>query len=203
MLYTNAEIQKRRNRDEKIRKIVTNVMYIILIPILIYNVSLIFQTIINTNKTPSFFGIKTYVIVSGSMKPNINIGDIVIVKNIEDKEDIKIGDVISFRKGQSIITHRITNIQYDENQTIKITTKGDNNNTEDSEEISYDDIEGKVIKIIPKLGNISLAMQNKIIIIVVIILFYMYLSRNYKINRRKTARKLKKLEYEKRKNIER
>ncbi len=199
MLYTNAEIQKRRNRDEKIKKIITNIMYMILIPIFIYNVSLIFQTIINANKTPSFFGIKTYVIVSGSMEPNINIGDIVIVKNLEDKEDIKVGDVISFRKGQSIITHRITNIQYDEKQTIKITTKGDNNNTEDNEEVSYDDIEGKVIKIIPKLGNISLAMQNKTVIIVVIIFFYMYLSRNYKINKKKAARRLKRLEYEEKK----
>ncbi len=199
MKYANKEIQKRRNRDEKIKKIVTNIMYIILIPILIYNLSLIFQTIINTGKTPSFFGIKTYVIVSGSMEPNINIGDIVIAKNIEDKEDIKVGDVISFRKGQGIITHRITNIQYDENQTIKITTKGDNNNTEDSEEVSYDDIEGRVIKVIPKLGNISLAIQNKMIIIVVIIFFYMYLSRNYKINKRKNARRLKRLKYEERK----
>ncbi len=196
MLYTNDEIQKRRNRDEKIKKIVTYIMCIILIPILIYNVSLIIQTIINVHKTPSFLGIKTYVIVSGSMKPNINIGDVVVVKNIKNKEDLKVGDVISFRKGQSVITHRITNIQYDENQTIKITTKGDNNNIEDNGEVSYDDIEGKVIKAIPKLGNISLAMQNKITVVVVIILFYMYLSWNCKINKIKEIRRLKRLKYE-------
>lgn len=112
------------------------------------------------------------------MEPNINIGDIVIVK--EEKE-LQVGDVISYRKGQSVITHRIVNIT--EQKEYK--TKGDNNNTEDSEIILDKDIEGKVIKVVPKLGKLALLLKNKIIIIVILIILYMCISMNYRKNKKK------------------
>ena len=161
-----------------------------------YNISLIIQSILKPNKTPSFLGIKTYVIISGSMEPNINIGDIVITK---DKEELQVGDIISYRKGHSVITHRISQVNYNENVEKIYKTKGDNNNTEDSEEISTADIEGKVVKVIPKLGKISLVLQNKVIIIMVLIVFYMLISKNYKKNKKLNSRHLKRMEYEKNK----
>lgn len=198
MLYTSQEISKRKNIEIKTKKILNFIIYFILIIIMTYNISLIFQSILNPNKTPSFLGIKTYVIISGSMEPNINIGDIVITK--ESEEELQIGDVISYRRGQSVITHRITNIIKQENGENKYRTKGDNNNTEDSEEISIENIEGKVIKVIPKLGEITLLLQNKIsIIIIFIILYYIYVSSNYKKNRKISSRHLKRMEYEKNK----
>lgn len=190
MRYTNKEITKRRNIEIKIKNSFNILIYIILISIMSYNISLIFQSIICQNRTPSFFGIKTYVIISGSMEPNINIGDIVIVK--EEKE-LQVGDVISYRKGQSVITHRIVNIT--EQKEYK--TKGDNNNTEDSEIILDKDIEGKVIKVVPKLGKLALLLKNKIIIIVILIILYMCISMNYRKNKKKNSRHQKRLEYEK------
>ena len=197
MLYTNQEISKRKNIEIKLKNSLNIIIYIILIVIMTYNVSLIIQSVLNPNKTPSFLGIKTYVIISGSMEPNINIGDIVITK--EKEKDLQIGDIISYRKGHSVITHRISQINKNENGDITYKTKGDNNNTEDSEDILSGDIEGKVVKIIPKLGKISLALQNKVIIIVVLIIFYMYISKNYKKNKRLNSRHLKRMEYEKNK----
>lgn len=197
MLYTNAEIQKRKIREEKIKKIITNIIYIILVPVLIYNFSLIFQSIINPNKTPSFLGIKTYVIISGSMEPNIKIGDIVVVKEIKNEDNqIKVGDVIAFRKGESVITHRISNIEQDENRILRITTKGDNNNTEDSDTILINNIEGKAVAVIPRIGYFTLALQNKVIIIVIFIMYYIYISRSDNIKRKKRERRMKRLEYE-------
>lgn len=64
MLYTNSEITNRRNRALKISKTIQILLYCILIPIMIYNVSLIIQSIVNPSQTPSFFGIKSYVIIS-------------------------------------------------------------------------------------------------------------------------------------------
>ena len=81
MLYTNQEINKRKNREIKIKNIIYVIMYCFLVIIMTYNISLIMQSLINLNKTPSFFVIKTYVIISGSMEPNINIGDMVITKS--------------------------------------------------------------------------------------------------------------------------
>lgn len=196
MLYTNQEISKRKTIEIKLKNILNIIIYIILTIIMAYNISLIIQSILKPNKTPSFLGIKTYVIISGSMEPNINIGDIVITK---DKEELQVGDIISYRKGHSVITHRISQVNYNENVEKIYKTKGDNNNTEDSEEISTADIEGKVVKVIPKLGKISLVLQNKVIIIMVLIVFYMLISKNYKKNKKLNSRHLKRMEYEKNK----
>ena len=196
-LYTNEEIKRRKNKEIKRKRIVSICVYIILIPILIYNINLIIKAIINPNETPSFLGIKTYVIISGSMEPNINIGDIVIAKSIKNKEEsIKVGDIISYRKGQNVITHRITNIEKDENGILRIATKGDNNNTEDSERILINNIEGKVITIIPKIGYITLILKDKVLIILIFIIAYVYISKTEKVKKRKEARKQKRIKYE-------
>ena len=193
MLYTSQEINRRRKIENRIRSILYSIIYIILITIMIYNISLIAQSVLKPNKTPSFLGIKTYVIISGSMEPNIEIGDIVVVKA---EENLDIGDVISYRKGQSVITHRITQINKNENGEIEYRTQGDNNNVEDEEPIKPSNIEGKVIKIVPKLGKVTLVLQNKVIIIFIFIIFYIYVSRNYKKNKKVNERHLKRLKYE-------
>ena len=193
MLYTDQEINKRLKIENRIRNILYGIMYAVLIIIMVYNISLIAQSILKPNKTPSFLGVKTYVIISGSMEPNIEIGDIVVVKA---EENLDIGDVISYRKGQSVITHRITQINKNENGEIEYKTRGDNNNVEDEESIKPSNIEGKVIKIVPKLGNVTLILQNKVIIIFIFIIFYIYVSRNYKKNKKVNERHLKRLKYE-------
>lgn len=193
MLYTDQEINKRLKIENRIRNILYGIMYAVLIIIMVYNISLIAQSILKPNKTPSFLGVKTYVIISGSMEPNIEIGDIVVGKA---EENLDIGDVISYRKGQSVITHRITQINKNENGEIEYRTQGDNNNVEDEESIKPSNIEGKVIKIVPKLGKVTLILQNKVIIIFIFIIFYIYVSRNYKKNKKVNERHLKRLKYE-------
>lgn len=199
MLYTNEEIEKRRKSEIKWKKIRAIAMYIILIPMMIYNITLIIQAIVKPSETPSFLGIKTYVIISGSMEPNINIGDIVITKKLDESE-LSVGDVISYRKGQNVITHRIVRINV-EGGEWSVVTKGDNNNTDDDEKILYSNIEGKVIQRIPKIGKITLMLQNKMIILIILLCFYIYWSRSYKINARKNSRRLKRLAYEEKHKI--
>ena len=82
MKYTNDAIKRRKNIEDNIKKRFNIIIYIILIPILIYNISLIIQSLVKTSETPNFFGIKTYVIISGSMESELQIGDIVIVKKV-------------------------------------------------------------------------------------------------------------------------
>ena len=147
-----------------------------LIVLLIYNLTIIVKSIVNPNKTPSFLGIKTYIIVSGSMEPNLNIGDIVIVR---ETLDIKVGDVISFRENMEIITHRVSDIQK-LNGEIKYQTKGDNNNNVDTEFVALKNIEGKVINKIPKIGKVLLLLQRKEIIILAIVAYYIYIIRRSK-----------------------
>ena len=194
MLYTEEAIIKRKQKAQAFKKVITITTYILIILLLTYNISLIIQAVVNPSKTPSFFGIKTYSIISGSMEPTIHTGDIVIAKET-NKENLQIGDIISFRLGQSVVTHRIIGIEETENGEV-YTTKGDKNNTEDKVEIKIDLIEGKVIGRIPFMGKIAKLLHGNISIIVIILMVYIYYSHTSKVSRIKNRRKAKRMKYE-------
>ena len=194
MLYTEEAIIKRKQKAQAFKRVIIITTYILIILLLTYNISLIIQAVVNPSKTPSFFGIKTYSIISGSMEPTIHTGDIVIAKET-NKENLQIGDIISFRLGQSVVTHRIIGIEETENGEV-YTTKGDKNNTEDKVEIKIDLIEGKVIGRIPFMGKIAKLLHGNISIIVIILMVYIYYSHTSKVSRIKNRRKAKRMKYE-------
>ena len=66
----------------------------------------------------------------------------------------KKGDIIMYEGGKIPVTHRIINIYRDENGTEWIVTKGDANNTED-EAFTSDKIIGRVVLVLPKLGELE------------------------------------------------
>ncbi len=198
MLYTNSAIHKRINRAKKIKRAFTILIYIILFPILIYNLAIIFQTIAFPQKTPTFFGIKTYTIASGSMQPYLDVGDIVIVKNAQ-KDELKEGDIISYREGERVITHRIIEID-NSSDDVKYKTKGDNNNVEDNNLVKFNLVEGKVVQRVSKLGYLSIFLKNKIIIIVIVLLCYICIFRSEKRGKKRALRRLKRDEYERKNN---
>jgi signal peptidase len=192
--YTNEAIKRRKRAENILKRKINILIYIILIPILIYNISLIIQAVIKTSETPNFLGIKTYVIISGSMEPNLQIGDIVIVKKVAQNE-LKQGDIISYRQGQSVITHRIAEV-IDKEGEVEYKTKGDNNNAEDSGIISYEMIEGKVVKHISQIGKIAIILQKKGTIIFIILILYIYILYSSSIKKKRALRKLKREEFE-------
>ncbi len=166
MRYTNEEINKRSKRNETKRKLIKIIVYIIAIPIIIYNLFIIVFSIINQDETPNLFGIKTFVVVSGSMEPNLNIGDIVVVKKCNENEIDK-NDIISYRYGELIITHRIVEIIETENGREYI-TKGDNNNVNDNINLKYEDIEGKYVGKIKYIGKMIMFLKSKEIMILIV-----------------------------------
>ena len=179
------------------RSVLIKIVYIIIIPIIIYDLILISQTIVNNDETPDIFGIKTFSIISGSMSPTINVNDLIVVKKVPENE-IKINDIISFKKDNDIITHRITDIKDIYNTRI-YTTKGDNNETSDTSNVIYDQIEGKYLFKISKAGKIIVFLKNKVTFMIILVLLLMlYLFDRKKINK-KIKRKEKRINYEKEK----
>ena len=87
----------------------------------------------------NIFGYSVFSTETGSMSPTMEKGDIVIIK-IGD--EIREKDIITYKKENVFITHRIEKINED-----SILAKGDRNNTED-EPIKKDDIIGRVVFII-------------------------------------------------------
>lgn len=115
-----------------------------------------------------------FVIISPSMEPNIKVQDAVIVKKAAAK-DLKKGDIITFNSTDSrfsgvTITHRIVDVIKDTKGNLMFRTKGDNNNVEDATLVRGEDLVGKVILKIPKIGYIQYLLSTAFgwILIVVI-----------------------------------
>lgn len=192
--YKNAY---KKNTGSSIIKVLFKIAYIILIMLVIINLAMLIQLKTNPDKTPSLFGIKMFCIVSGSMRPTIDIDDVIFIKEV-GKTEIQVGDIISFTINGETITHRVIYIMSDEENQLTYITKGDANNVEDEVGIRYDNIEGKYISRIPKIGKIIIALQSKTMLIsILIILIILYLFENHNTNK-KQRRKREREDYENR-----
>ena len=183
-----------------IKSVLSNILYIIIIPIILYDVILIIKTIINPSVTPDFLGIKTFSIVSGSMKPTINIDDIIIVKEC-GMEELEINDIITFNVDNELITHRIINTEYIDNNLI-YTTKGDNNEVTDIKKITYNQIEGKYVGKIPKLGKLLNFIKNKYVFYSILFVLLVCVYEEKKQINRRINRKQKRIKYEQEKRLQ-
>ena len=186
MKYDVESINKRKEKE----KIVKRIIEIIAI-ILIYNIILIIISSIN-GKDFSILGYKAYIVNTNSMEPTIEVGDIVIIKKVK-AEKLNQGDVINFTQEGEVITHRITKIETEEKSTQYI-TKGDNNNTEDTLKIKYEDIIGKEILTIPQLGKAMQLLDSKIILLIIILIIlicaFVKIQKKEKLENRREKKKI-------------
>lgn len=101
-----------------------------------------------------FFGFEVYGVLTGSMELDYPTGSLIYVKKI-DTSALQVGDTISFKLSENIIaTRRIVELVPDENNpsVIQYRTKGDANDVADSSLVSREDIIGKVVFCLPKMG---------------------------------------------------
>jgi signal peptidase len=105
------------------------------------------------------FGVTPSLIASGSMSPTMQVGDIVITRQIPP-EQIAVGDVIRFQDKSISTIHRVVEIQSDSGEIIFI-TRGDTNDRNDPPILARD-LEGKVILTVHKLGWVSIWVRELI-----------------------------------------
>lgn len=108
---------------------------------------------------PRLFGVKPFVVLSGSMEPTIPTGSLVFV-NTKDK-DVQVDDIITFslatgKDSGVYVTHRVHAM--DESGLIQ--TKGDNNRDADGW-LNPEAVTGKVLLHIPYLGLVLDFLQGK------------------------------------------
>lgn len=103
-------------------------------------------------------GFKTYSVISPSMKPSYNVGDLVYVKKV-DPQTIQVGDAITFvlDENLTVATHRVVGIDL---ATEHFTTKGDANDTPDANPVHFKNLVGKVVFKLPLLGYVADWVQN-------------------------------------------
>lgn len=151
---------KQPKKKPKWKKIVGGILTAIIILALIFCVVLVVQ--VKTSKKPFLFGYATYVIVSGSMEPELHVGDVILIKKVNGIEELKVGDTITYfgKEGDfagKTVTHRIVRI---EGNTI--VTKGiSQQSVKEDPAITYNDVIGKYAKTSSFLTAVYTAFTSK------------------------------------------
>ncbi|MBN3544375.1 signal peptidase I SipW [Fictibacillus barbaricus] len=83
-----------------------------------------------TGAEPSIFGYQIKAVLSGSMEPVFQTGSIISIKQADDTDSYKKGDIITFQMEEKLITHRIIEVS-NKNGQVSYKTKGDNNDGPD------------------------------------------------------------------------
>lgn len=144
---------------KKFLKLLGYIFISILILILIFDVIILIKSKVFPDKVPGIIGYKPFIVMSGSMKSKIEVGDIVIVKEV-DVNNLKKDDIIAFSNSEKLVTtHRIVNV-INENGNICFETKGDSNNIKDEGLVYPADVEGVYKFKIAKIGSLILFLQE-------------------------------------------
>lgn len=101
---------------------------------------------------PKALGYTPYVITSRSMEPTLHRGDLVFMAPVTLQE-VEEGDIISFRTGDAILTHRIYSINRQEG-TLR--TKADASDRLDTATVQAEDLMGRAVYRIPQVGKLTI-----------------------------------------------
>lgn len=100
------------------------------------------------------FKYQPVAILTYSMKPKFTRGDAVVIEKLKtdrEKRKLKKGDVIQYQYNGTVIIHRIIDSYKEDGEKVYI-LKGDNNKSKDLKPVYLNQIMGKVVFSIPKVG---------------------------------------------------
>lgn len=188
-IYSNEMIKNKLEKQKKIRKILKYIFYPIVILLVICALDIIYQKTVKKENNVTLFGFRPYTVLSGSMEPNIQIGDMVVSKQVSE-EQVKVGDVITFEDEKGVtVTHRVVDIIIKDGKKL-YQTKGDNNNTKDAGLVPIEKVKGEYTFKINKAGRIIAQIITPTgLMIIILIVTIGYINESKK-NDRKIARHL-------------
>lgn len=147
--------RKKRNKKTILRYIVFSFIGIVL--------GLFFYTQnakgIVKDEMPMPFGYGMSVVLSGSMEDRLSVDDLVIIKATDD---YKVNDIVLFQEGNSLVIHRIIEIDGD-----TVTTKGDANNVAD-DPINKSQIKGVLVYDIVGIGAVMNILKQPVSVFIIL-----------------------------------
>lgn len=171
-----SDTRSKSNMAKKTLKIVFKILYQILIIFCVLLIVIIFlQKVSNSNKT--ILGYRIFRVITGSMEPEYDIGQVVICKET-DPEQIKVGDDIVYfgtygDYNGKIIMHEVTQIDRDENNNLNFHAKGLQSASVEDPQIKASQIYG-VVKIksglLTMLYELATSIYSAFIIITILVL---------------------------------
>lgn len=114
------------------------------------------------------FGLKGYVVISGSMEPSISPGDFILTRS-GPFEEIEVGDIITFVGDKDIVTHRVEAITSE-----GLTTKGDANDKPDASSVREERYIGSHQVTLAYFGLVIIFLQKPLVFILIAITLAAY-----------------------------
>lgn len=127
--FSNKTIMSAEKSKHYSRKASSYIVYLPILTVLIVLVILV----------SGIFKYKMIAIGSNSMKPAYFKGDAIIYEKVYDIDELHVGDIIAFKKSDTIITHRVVKMN-----SSSVKTKGDANNAVDDFDVKMTEVLGKV-----------------------------------------------------------
>lgn len=148
---------KTEKKKKSLLKRISNVILTIVLFVLALFVAITVVVRV-TGNTPTVFGYMIFRVSTGSMEPELNVGEVILVQEVEDKTTLQTGDIITYmgavgNYADKLITHQIVKAPYEENGETYVITKGIANAEEDPR-ITTDQIVGKLVCKIPIIDKI-------------------------------------------------
>ncbi len=149
-------------------RVISNLLFYVLLIVLLVLIFFMVQSRLQ-GSVPSAFGYQFFSVISGSMRPTIDVGSVVAVKPVEP-ENLEEGDIITFTgMGQGLTTHRVVEIKEKEEE-LNFITKGDANETRDADPVLPENVVGRVSTSIPHAGYAADFVQSREGLLLLVIL---------------------------------
>lgn len=175
------DTRSKRNVAKKILKILFKVLYqILMILCVLLILIIVFQKVTDSNR--SIGGYRIFRVITGSMVPEYDIGEVVISKEVPPQK-IKVGDDIVYYGTYGdyygkIIMHKVTEIEQNEDGSLTFHAKGLNTGSIEDPEIKESQIYG-VVKlksgILTVLYRLATSIYSSFIIITILV-FNVFIS---------------------------
>lgn len=112
---------------------------------------------------PHLFGYRTMTMLTGSMAPGINPGDVTVVVP-EPVRDLAVGQVISYHipvDDHRVVSHRVVEVVHAADGTTRIRTKGDANAAADPWTATISDPQVWTVRaVVPHLGEVIRVLRG-------------------------------------------
>lgn len=197
---SNSNLRKKQTKktppnifEEKFKPILRSVLNIAFYVFIIVVVFTAIMFTFNDDQTKSFFGYRIMTVKTNSMAPKkdttykdgFKAGALIILKK-EDKNNLKVGDIITYMpslsKSTAYLTHRVIEVKDELNGEPGryYVTKGDFNDVADSP-ISADQYVGTVIYSAAQVGAIIQFIQTNVFVVLLLALavFCFYVTLRY------------------------
>ncbi len=115
---------------------------------------------------PHVLGYRTMTMLTGSMSPDIDPGDVIVVAPLPISE-VEAGMVISYHipiDDHRLVSHRVLSVETGPDGAVTVQTKGDANDAPDPWRATLQgDTAWQVSAVIPELGNLIQALRTPVI----------------------------------------